>query len=165
MSFRKLPDTHCLPGKISSISKLMNDTPWGWAVNISIDYEDHGGQNFVFDLNDKEMAEKVMAEIRQAFGVKRTRDLKGKKCFALFSFPAGLGSDEYIEGLESEATGRRFTKVGFLRRNFPHLQKLDRLEQKTSDLLSSLRSHKRAAENIQKRLETISRTFVDWEKT
>jgi hypothetical protein len=94
------------------------------------------------------------------FGVATFDALKGKQCFALRCW--GFHNDR-IEGLESFATGLRFTISGW-RKSIGQSMFDSPLEERRCGMLSDLRSCQRRCTQIERNLETIGNGYTDWSK-
>lgn len=117
------------------------------------------GQGFGGLLFDNaEAADDYVRDLCAAFGVHAMIELVGKKCFALYSFGE---HNEFIEGLESCDTGRRFLHNAWRKKRFPDTR--DRLSQEKERLWREIAWAEWRAAEAKNRLDTLESRYVDWE--
>ena len=116
------------------------------------------GQGFGGLCLDDGLDKPFVRDLCEAFGVRDVLRLEGAECYALRCW--GFWNDR-IEGLESVATGRRFTLTGFCRR---HIGKavLSPIELRAKSILSEIAwAERRAAEELEK-LAKVRVGYIDW---
>ena len=109
-------------------------------------------------LNNK-IVNSYVRELCETFDVLNLSDLKGKKCFALYSFDS---LNEPIEGLESLDTGKRFLHNVWRKKHFPETGSV--LYQKRESLCLSLACAERRVLELREKLSKLEDEFVDWKK-
>lgn len=112
------------------------------------------------DNPDEFLFESFRHDLCDAFNVNRLDELKGQKCFALYSF---AGYNETVEGLESHDTGRKFVVTSWRRKHFPE-QNGDPLKERISRLKSTIERSQDRVKRAREELRTIKKDYVDWTK-
>lgn len=102
-------------------------------------------------------AHDYLTELCAAFGVQHFVDLRGKRCFALYSFGK---YNELIEGLESVDTGRRFVQNAWRAKHCPGTPSV--LEQKQARVRAEVARMERQIAESTTKLDALAREFVDW---
>lgn len=107
----------------------------------------------------KRMQNAWIHELCATFGVETVDDLVGQKCFVLRDFNL---HGEFIRGLESEETGRRFLAREFIKKYFPGIEVSDPLEQRLKDMKRDIDRMKKRIQEIRSSMETVASKYVDW---
>lgn len=102
-------------------------------------------------------AHDYLTELCGAFGVQHFVDLRGKRCFALYSFGK---YNELVEGLESVDTGRRFVQNAWRAKHCPGTPSV--LEQKQAHVRAEVARMERQIAESKTKLDALAREFVDW---
>ena len=110
-------------------------------------------------LGEKKYADDYVATLCKAFGVKKLKELIGKKCFLLYSFG---DLNEPIEGLESIDTGKRFLHNEWRKKHWPETKST--FKQEVERIESTISWTKRRMMEAQKRLTTLKSKYKDWSK-
>lgn len=149
--------THKQPITITSV-RFEKGERSPYDVWVYCDFENGGTQGFGGFVLDKPLAKTYAQEICEVFGVKKFKNLKGLKGFALYSF--GEWNDP-IEGLEAPS-GKRFTISGFRKRHFPDKFK-SALEEEQESLRLDIQWATRRIAECNAKLKTLNDNYIDWE--
>ena len=110
-------------------------------------------------LDDHRLAISFCHELCKAFDASGVRQLEGMACFALRCW--GTNNDPIV-GLESVDTGKRFTLVGWRRRQ--GFADPGELARQTEHLRNELAWAKRRAAELEHEIEVVAYGYTDWEQ-
>jgi hypothetical protein len=150
-----------VPGVIESAKGPFVEPDHGiLTTQISFKADDGYQQGFGGICLDKESAPSWVAALCSTFGVYKIEDLKGSKCFALYSF--GRHNDA-IDGLISVDTGKKLVIDTWRRKLYP-AQTKNRLIDEQSSIERNIVHWQYRIEESKKTLKTLKDIYVDWEK-
>jgi hypothetical protein len=146
-------------GTISSVKSGKEDHDI-LTCSVGVDFSG-GHQGFGNLILDEDLIVSFERELCEAFGVRATKELVGKKCFALRCF--GHWNDN-IEGLESLDTGKRFTLNGWRKRNVKNFEVISPLEQRKKSLHANIEWARRRIADSELELARIDKEYTSWDE-